>query len=341
MKRILFFLTMVLSVAACDPVNEEPQLYPDGKGMFILNEGNFMAGNGSVSFYSFETGMIYNNLFSTRNGRALGDIPMFMTARNDKGYIVVNNSGTIEIVDIKTMESLGTVTGLVSPRQIVISDNKGYVSSLLSDEISVINLSDFTVDHTIDIGATTEAMILSGNSLFAASWSGGNRISVIDTGTDELSGTITTGLEPESMAIDKNGYLWVLCTGGYLNEEIPRLMKISTTTLTTENEFSFRTVSDNPSSLTINNTGDTLYYLDEGIRVMPVNATALPTEALTVAGGGLLYKLAAAPWQGMICVTDAIDYQQKGDLLICNRSGEIIDTEQAGIIPGFMYFVTD
>jgi len=43
----------------------------------------------------------------------------------------------------------------------------------------------------------------------------------------------------------------------------------------------------------------------------------------------------------MVAVTDAIDYQQKGDLLIYNSRGELIDTEQAGIIPGYMHYMKD
>jgi len=41
----------------------------------------------------------------------------------------------------------------------------------------------------------------------------GNSIRVIDLETEQVIRTITTGLEPESMVLDCNGKLWVLCTG--------------------------------------------------------------------------------------------------------------------------------
>jgi len=176
--------------------------------------------------------------------------------------------------------------------------------------------------------------------LFSAHWSGGNTITVTDLASGEVIKTINVGLEPESMVVDRNGKLWVLCTGGWQGEEIPRIFRINTSTLEKEAELSFRTVNDNPSSLTSNAAGDTLYYLDEGVRRMPVTASMLPAEPYIPAGNRLYYKLMACPG-GKVAVTDAIDYQQKGDLLLFSSSGELSDSEQAGIIPGFMLYMKE
>jgi hypothetical protein len=153
--------------------------------------------------------------------------------------------------------------------------------------------------------------------------------------------SVTTGLEPESMVVDKNGMLWVLCTGGYMNEEVPRIMKISTASLDIESEMLFRTVTDNPSSLTINMEGDTIYFIDDGIRRMSVTSSTLPSETFIDTGGRLFYRLAASGMTGKIYATDAIDYQQKGDLLIYDSKGVLTDSEQAGIIPGYMFFLPE
>ncbi len=336
--RIIAALAFLAAIA-CEPQENRP-VYPEGEGFFILNEGNYLAGNGTVSFYSFESGEIYNDLFGAANGRALGDIPSFMAVDGKTGFIVVNNSGTIEEVDLTTMESLGTVTGLTSPRQMVVNGNKGYISSLQDGDITVLDLDGLFVAGSMEVGSASEAMVISGGRLFAAHWSSGNTVTVTDIATGNLIKTISVGLEPESMVLDKNGKLWVLCTGGWQGEEIPRLIRINSSTLEKEKELQFRTIDDNPSSLTCNAAGDTLYYLDEGVRRMPVTADALPSEAYVPAGDRLFYRLMAGP-RGIIAVTDAIDYQQKGDLLIYNSRGELIDTEQAGIIPGFMLYMND
>jgi DNA-binding beta-propeller fold protein YncE len=333
---IVLAITMLIS---CEPADNSP-LFPRGEGIFLLNEGNFNAGNGSVSFYSTETKQVYSGLFSAVNGRALGDVPTFMAVDGNRGFIVVNNSGTIEAVDLRTMESLGTVTGLSSPRQIVIDGDRGYVSSLTEDEITIIDLGTIEKSGKMEIGLQSEAMVITGGRLFSAHWAGGNSVVVTDLGTGEVVRSVTVGLEPESMVLDKNGRLWVLCTGGWMGEEIPRIVAINTVTYEKEAEFFFRTVDDNPSSLTVNASGDTLFYIDEGVRKMPVTAAGLPSDVYIPGGNRLFYKLMVGP-DGTIYVTDAIDYQQKGDILVFNRKGELLDTEQAGIIPGFMVPVAD
>ncbi|MDX9772129.1 MAG: hypothetical protein RBT02_01775 [Bacteroidales bacterium] len=337
LNRLL--LLIIPFLFSCEK-NDEQQLFPSGSGFLILNEGNYMAGNGSLSFYSCETKEIYNDLFTGKNNRALGDIPSFIAIDGSKGYIVVNNSGTIEVVSLNTMESMTTITDLNSPRQMVVHGRKGYISSLYSSEVTVLDLDNNVVTGDFNINCSSEAMVISGNRLFSANWSGGSTITVTDLETEQEITTITVGLEPESMVLDKNNKLWVLCTGGWNGEEVPRIIKINTDTYAKEAELIFRTVNDNPSSLTSNISGDTLYYLDEGVRRMPVTALTLPTEPFIDAGDRFFYKLVVGSG-GHICVTDAIDYQQKGDFLVYNKSGELLDSEQAGIIPGFMLLMPD
>lgn len=338
MKKIFEVVFLFSALLLSCTREEDPSIFPGGKGLFILNEGNFQAGNGSLSFYSTENGSIYNNLFHGVNNRDLGDVPMHIAVDGNAGYVIVNNSGTIEKIDMETLESLGTVTGLNSPRQMVIYNGIGYVSSIYSNYITMIDLSDFTVmDENIDLGCSSEALVISGSRLFAANYMGGSKVVVVDLTDNTIEDEITTGKEPESMVLDKNNKLWVLCTGGW-NVETGKICIINTSTLIVEDDLSFSTVAEYPSSLTINSGGDTLYYINNGVYRMPVTAEALPSAALVSSGSSLFYKVAPAPWKGLFCVTDAVDYVQAGKLLVYNKNGELIDTESAGIIPGCMHY---
>ena len=68
------------------------------------------------------------NSFLKCNGRPLGDVPNSMIINGYLAYIVVNNSGKIEVINRNSLESVATINGLISPRNMaVVNDNKAYV----------------------------------------------------------------------------------------------------------------------------------------------------------------------------------------------------------------------
>lgn len=61
-------------------------------------------------------------------------------------YIVVNNSGKIEVCNPTNLLRVATITGFTSPRFIVpVSASKAYVSDYISNSISIVNLVNNTV----------------------------------------------------------------------------------------------------------------------------------------------------------------------------------------------------
>jgi len=344
MKNKIFagLSALALIFSGCKPGMDDPSdfcFFPQGDGIFIANEGNFMWGNGSVSFYSFDSLKIYNEIFSGINGRPAGDVPNFIAIHGNRAYIVVNNSNKIEVVDCNTFKSTGIITGLVSPRQICfINDSEAYVSSLYSTKISVIDITDNKITRYIETGRTTEAIVLKGSMAYISCWAGGNEVIIINTLTHEVAGSLEVGREPESMVFDKSGMLWVLCTGGYSGGYLPEINIIDPGLQAVIKTFTFDSGKSYPSSLVINNTGDTLYYVDQSVWRMPVNSSGLPREPFIRASGRTFYRIARDPAGGRLFVTNALDYQQRGYLLVADSRGIFIDSARAGIIPGNMCF---
>ena len=142
-----------------------------------------------------------------------------MALSGDYAYIVVNNSGKIEVTDPNTLKSTGTITGLNSPRNILfINSLKAYVTSLYSKEIAIVNLATNSITGSINIRRTSEAVLKIGDKAYISCWVSGFEIMVVNTITDQVIDSIIVGHEPESMALDKNDNIWVLCSGGYSGE---------------------------------------------------------------------------------------------------------------------------
>jgi hypothetical protein len=311
-----------------------------GGGVYIVNEGNFRGGNGSISFYSYDSTKMYNDLFFKINGRSLGDVPNSMAIRGDKAYIVVNNSGKIEIANQKTLESTGIISKLKSPRNIgFVNDNKAYVSSLYSDSLAIINLLNNSISGYINLRRTSESIGIVGNKAFISYWTEGKEIMVVNTLNDKVTDSIQVGIEPESMAFDKYGRLWVLCNGGYARQNFAELDEINTTTDKVEQKLVFSTKEANPSCLRIDGTGSTLYYIDNGVRQLDVNSTQLPPAPFIMPETGqYFYKIGVNPTNNDIFVTDAVDFVQEGYVMMYTSNGLFISKMKAGIIPGSMGF---
>ncbi len=338
-KNLLFILILSFSISCTKEPNNGSDAFVAGTGVYILNEGNFNGGNGSLSFYSYENGLIYNDLFEETNGRPLGDVPNSMTIAGDKAYIVVNNSGKIEVVNKSTVASIATISGLKSPRNIAaVSGTSAYVTSIYSDSVAIINLADNTISGYINLRRTSESIIVTNNKAFVSNWVGGNEIMVIDVLMNKVTDSITVGVEPESMVLDRNNMLWVLCNGGWERNNYAELDQISTSSNEVVKKLIFPSKLASPTSLTVNGSGDALFYLENGVNKVQVAFPVLPASPFIPQTDRLFYKLGIDPVKNYILVTDAIDYKQQGFVLLYLPDGTSFSSSYAGIIPGSVCF---
>lgn len=345
LRKILLLLFVVASFGCEEDdfgeVHDSSETFLDGKGFFIVNEGNFTHSSGSISFYSFDSSKIYNNLFYEANDRPLGDVPQHMVINDTTAWLVVNNSSKIEQVSLNTFRSKGSITGLTSPRQMhLLGNDLAYVSDLYSDTLSIVDLATSEKVGGIYLGRSSESMVESAGKVFVANWSNlghsgleNNKIMVIDPVKHQVVDSVEVAKEPNSMVVDKDGHVWVLCSGGYSGEETPALHKTDPETVSILKSYHFENENINPSELSINRSGDTLYFLNQGVFRMPVDAAKLPTQSLIPQNDRLFYALGLV--HDHVAVSDAVDYQQKGIVYLFSKNGAKVDSVRAGIIPGF------
>ncbi len=357
-RKAIFPAIFVLALVSCnkEPIREVTAPPPPSTdtsyryGVYIVNEGNFMWGNASVSYVNPVDNTSAQDIFFQANGRPLGDVAQMMKVNNELGFIVVNNSNTLEIVTLDKFKSKKQIDGFNKPRCIEFVNDlqKAYVTNLVKD-INVIDLKTLTISKTITTPNWTEGMVRYQNFIFFSSIGGyqmpnaqrNPQILVVDAMTDKIVDSIKTGKEPLGIVIDKKEKVWVLCTGGYDGFEPPSLLRIDPALRIVEQAFAFpSTTTGTPSRLCINGGGDTLYYLDNGVFQVPVKAAELPaTPLISPTTGQTFYGLGIDPGTGNIFVSDAIDYIQNGKVYQFNQNtGDLVHSFDAGRIPGSFCF---
>jgi len=345
-KNIIFILSISLffSCSKNEDVNNDGVEINKG-GVFITNEGNFSVANSSLSYYNSEASVITNNIFYKTNNVPLGDVAQSITINNELIYLVINNSGLIYSIDRSTFKFRGKISDLTSPREMIfINDQKVYVSDLYSSSITIVNPVNYDIIGSVELGKSSDCMVKYEDKVMIANWSSyaqtkiNNTIMVVDSDTDVLIDSIVVGIEPNSMVVDKEDQLWVLCSGGFMNDEMPTLWNINPETLQIIKQFVFTDIQKSPDNLCINGTGDSLFFLDNGIAVMSIHDQQLPDNVLVNEGSGNYYTLGLHPVDNEIYVSDALDYNQNGIVYRYTTTGTLISSFEVGIIPGCFAF---
>jgi DNA-binding beta-propeller fold protein YncE len=354
---LIAFIAFALFSCSKNPLDTVFFDFSGNRGVYIVNEGNFMYGNSSLSFYDPEQKRVYNDVFQARNSAPLGDVAQSIKIWNRMAFVVVNNSGKIYVVDSRTAEFKGSISGLSSPRYVHIVDpQKAYVTDLFSRKITIFNPQTFQKTGQIPVNNSnskfsqhsTEQMLQYKNLVFVNCWSYDNKILVIDSNTDQLVDSIEVFKQPNSMVIDKYNKIWVLTDGGFEGSpygyEQPGLLKINAETREVERSFRFA-LGDHPQKLCINATNDTVLFLNRHVWQMPVTDKRIPdlpfivSENTNLYGG--FYSLGVDPATSEIYVGDAIDHRQNGIVHRYTPKGKLIDEFRVGITPGNFGFKTE
>ncbi len=346
--RKAWWIVALVSAWSCErtpqsaPPPDSPSNGYAGAGFFICNEGNFRWSNASLAFYSETEDTVYQEIFRQANNRPLGDVAQSMTIIDGKGYVVVNNSGKVEVINPLTAQSEKTIDGLMSPRYIVpTGDGRAYVSDLYAQAITVIDLASHQIVDTISYPDWTEYWVVTPSGIVGCGVKRG-KVFIIDPATDQIIQEQTLRPEISGMVTDRQGHLWVLCNGGF-EQMLPALYKLRIPNLTPIDSFVFRRIKDHPGNLTITPAGDSLFFSNYHIYAMDIADTKLPDAPyFEVTNRRTIYHLSCHPRKPWLIATDAIDYVQEGKVLILSRTptgGQLIDSLQVGIIPGHITFV--
>jgi DNA-binding beta-propeller fold protein YncE len=342
-RNQVLYLVLALTTTlftACDPplkTIEITDLPITSGALMFINEGNYTYGNASVSYYNTLNESFYEDIYQNQNNRPLGDVAQSMVGIGGYGYIAVNNSNKIEVVDLLDFKNMATITGLTSPRYILPLDNgRAYVSDLYGDKLSIINTNNNTITGTIALPGWTEQMVLANGLAFVANYDS-MRVEVIDPTNDAKVSHINVNGHPMEMVLDAQGQVWVL--GQKDGTDAAALTRINPTNSTVEQTLNFP-LTESPSHLIVSPDGESLYYLNTGgIYKLASNATTLPSAPIIAKGTRNYYAIGISPKNTLLYASDALDFNQRSDVYTFDIAtlGEVKQLK-GGIITGGFYF---
>ena len=351
MKNLIkYFLIILVSGSVFSCKKDAPPHRPQSSGtinaakkLIICNEGNFGTPNATISLYDPSSGaFVYDAYGQANSGQFIGDELQSGVRHGEQYFWVVNNSHKIVVTD-RNFFKLSSVSGFISPRYIqFVSNSKAYVSNLQlnytstspPNYIQILNVDSNTVKQ-IRLDGWTEQMVASYGKVYVCNMSK-KYIYVINTSNDLVVDSIFVNATNSCIVKDQNEKLWVSCNADSIAGIPARLVRIDPLTDTVEADISLQTTHNSISRLVINSAGNTLYYLMTDVFKISISATAA-SSSLIQQGSRTFYGICVDPTDETVYVSDAIDYNQDGNILRYKSDGTYINTFKAGLIPGFMW----
>ena len=295
------------------------------KGAFIVNEGNFTQGNASLDFYMADSGKILNNVFQSQNNAALGDVAQSMTIVDSLGFIVVNNSDKIEVINVNNFKRFAVIQlpAGASPRYLAVSGTKGFITSLFKNLVYVMDMNSFAIVDSVAVGANPEEVVVRQNKIYVANsgFGSGNTVSVISAASLNPVKTLAVGDNPQFIRVDGIGNLHVLCGGAYNdfsdpNDDTPGGIWVIDPSTDTVIDSLVLPAGTHPGDLAIG-TGETGYFIN-GAAIASYNTMTMEliNPALI---GGFFYAMNVNAKTGELFVLDAKDFVSPGELQRCGK----------------------
>jgi YVTN family beta-propeller protein len=354
LNSLLCIAVSVFSIAGCDKIQDEPAATDYSTGVYIVNEGTFMASNGSISYFDPNAGQITNGVFEAANLRPAGDVVQsFAIVGDTTGYIVVNGSGKVEIVRLRDFKTTSAPIPVFYPRYFMqVSSNKGYLTAgSMQGLVYVVNLTTRTLADSVEVGYGPETMVRLEDKVFVANsggWGADSTVSVLDVNTDQVSSVISVGKIPNDMALDKDNNLWVYCKGyatyspdppyDLVSETDALIQKVDPSTGNILWQHSVGKAGDYtavPPKLAVSKDGSHIYYIrPDGVYDISTQNPVVPSTALIE---GSYYGIEVNPTDGHIFLFEG-SFTGNGTMKVYDTFGLSIGQGTVGIAPNGAVF---
>lgn len=337
MKHILYLIPSLLLLLACsddEGPNPHGNLFVQGGGFFVSNEGTEGADDASLSYYALGRGNTEEKIFQNQTGLNLGQSFNSISLWGEQLYLVVSQSDKVEVVNVSNFQVIDRIFNLPSPRYLLpVSKSKAYLSSQDAQQLYILNLETHTLQDSISSDYWTEEMVLSRDRLFVTQRFS-DQILVVDRYTDQIIDSVAVAYDPVAITADQNGAVWVL-SKGETGQSPGGLSRIAPLSLEIELSLDFPTalIQDYPR-LVSNQVGDKIYFLDGNCYEMSINSATLPTTPFINAQARIFYGLGWEPELDQLILSHIGNGKQKGLVYRFDENGILVDSARVGIRPG-------
>jgi hypothetical protein len=348
MKLPLSFCAPALVLAGClsgcvrDPVSALQEVpLPSARGVYIVNQGNFGRGNASLSYYDLNSFTVSGDVFRAVNGKNLGDIAQGMSIRGSSGYIVVNNSRKIEIIDLATNLNTGTIsTGSASsPYQMAFAnDTLALVTDLYADMVLVVNVALRRITGTVAVGANPTGIAIAQGKAYVANsgFGSGKTVSVISLASLSVVSTIAVDDNPNGVEVTASGTVYVVCTGSYDFSDPTQDTPARIAVIDPAADAVVDSILIGGHAMDIAVGSDGTGYIATTSEVLRVDTRTNRVTGEFLAGS--YYAVGVESSSGDVYLADAKDFVQPGMVSVFSSSGQFRIQFSAGIIPGAFAF---
>ncbi len=337
------FAASLLFTTACKDDEIIDNIVPKGAyegGILVGVEGGLNKNQAEVSYLSSDLSTLSENIFAANNAQQpLGDVLQTIAFKDDKAFLVVNNSNKVEVVDRYTFKKTATFQA-EQARGIAFAGNYVYVSSndfFSKYEVNVYNASTFAPVKKLSFDRYAEKIVNVGDQIVVQTDGStyemtppyneiptGHTITTINSATNTVDKTITlTDNGVISGMVSGNGFAYVMSSDAqdtYIYEVNP---KAGTFT------------SSKVAGVTAGNLrfyGNSLYFIgsDGNVYSKGTSAGATPTKLFKHTKTSGLYVYGFDIIDDRVYISD-VNFNGPSKIYIYSMQGNLVKTLSAGV----------
>ena len=313
-------------------------IYGQNLKLFTLCEGNFGSANSSLWLSTLNGGNMHDIVHWDESSNPLGDVGQSMSVYQEKLYIVMNNSHTIEVMSLAGGIYYESTLNLPnsSPRYITFNGEKGYISSWNLNAILILNLNNMEIIDTVEIDGKPEKMIYFEEHLYISvpnksDWSTNDKVLKMRLNDNVIVENFTVEPGPSMIALHDSS---LFISSSSYDDMWNKYSGTSTINLSTSEILRYNAGQTTSYGSDIFVFQNEIYQIFQG-GLVPLNNDLSPNTSQKIGNYSSLYS--ADSYEDFL-VLGISDYVAPDTVIVLSNEGVVLEEFIVSAIPGSFEF---